>query len=274
MFELSRLLKLNPFRAKIAAFHDFERLLNWRLLRGSHLFPGPDGGTCINEAAIITAGHPYRPVRAIDDCPVSFSRSIATYALFLNDLIEGDDLRSRVLMPFVTRLDGSADSAESEKRRAELMVLRTASAILAPALLRHGWFEASERLRTIRTLGGAIDVVREVLASSKKAPFFPPSWMSQALSDIADGAHACLHGDFTEAAKNAAIVAATVAQGMQRTSRRNGRRVLTRIYREAGNILDAALEIGSRGKVIGGAEAVARLEKAKRKLMPIGFLPV
>ncbi len=30
----------------------FDHILNWRLLPGSHAFPGPDGGTCINEAAV------------------------------------------------------------------------------------------------------------------------------------------------------------------------------------------------------------------------------
>ena len=34
----------------------FEHILNWKLLRGSHEFPGKDGGTCINEAAIVAAG--------------------------------------------------------------------------------------------------------------------------------------------------------------------------------------------------------------------------
>jgi hypothetical protein len=34
----------------------FETILNWKLLDGSHDFPGPDGGTCINEAAIVAAG--------------------------------------------------------------------------------------------------------------------------------------------------------------------------------------------------------------------------
>ena len=50
---------------------DFGRLLNWRILRGSHEFPGPDGGTCVNEAAIVAAGYPYTRC-GIDDCPASF----------------------------------------------------------------------------------------------------------------------------------------------------------------------------------------------------------
>ena len=38
MFDFNRLLNLNPFRASV----DFDRMLNWKLLRGSHEFPGPD----------------------------------------------------------------------------------------------------------------------------------------------------------------------------------------------------------------------------------------
>jgi hypothetical protein len=37
---------------------DFGHILNWKLLPGSHKFPGPDGGTCINEAAVLACGFP------------------------------------------------------------------------------------------------------------------------------------------------------------------------------------------------------------------------
>src|SRR5258708_11381414 len=137
MFELKKFLNLNSFRAMGVAFADFDKILNWKLLRGSHVFPGPDGGTCVNEAAVVVAGHPYRAVRSIEDCPASFSRPAAAYALFLNDLIENDALRARALMPFVTRLEGSADKSETEKARTELIVLRTPTPLLAPPLLLH-----------------------------------------------------------------------------------------------------------------------------------------
>ena len=54
MFDLNRLLNAMSFRAGATA--DFQRMLDWKLLRGSNEFPGPDGGTCINEAAIVAAG--------------------------------------------------------------------------------------------------------------------------------------------------------------------------------------------------------------------------
>ena len=31
----------------------FDYMLNWKLKEGSHPFPGNDGGTCINEVAIV-----------------------------------------------------------------------------------------------------------------------------------------------------------------------------------------------------------------------------
>jgi hypothetical protein len=264
MFELKKFLNLNSFRAFGAAFADFDKILDWKLLRGSHYFPGPDGGTCINEAAIVAAGHPYRAVRSIEDCPASFSRSAATYAMFLNDLIETDELRRRVLMPFVTRLEGSADGPEAEKERAALIVLRTASTLLAPALLRHGFFEASEKLRVIGSPSDLIGLSQGLFGATESRPT-PPSWMNQALSELADAAYACLRNDFVGAAKCAAIVAANVAQGMQRTSLRRGHRAMARVYHQAGDILGSALKLGKQGDALGIVEATERLNEVRRK---------
>ena len=47
----------------------FEHILNWKLKTGSHIFPGKDGGTCINEAAIVAAGFPYERVSRIEAMP-------------------------------------------------------------------------------------------------------------------------------------------------------------------------------------------------------------
>jgi hypothetical protein len=58
----------------MAAMDRFDHILNWTLKQGSHVFPGKDGGTCINEAAVVAAGFPYRPVRTVDDMPGCFSR--------------------------------------------------------------------------------------------------------------------------------------------------------------------------------------------------------
>src|ERR1700752_1118141 len=133
MFDLTRLL--NALSACSVAPASFRRWLEWKLLRGSHEFPGPHGGTCVNEAAMVAAGYPYRPVYRVKDLPTSFSRPIAMLALCLNDTLD-DDLRQELMRPFVTRLAGSADSPAIEMRRAELMLERTVADILAPALAR------------------------------------------------------------------------------------------------------------------------------------------
>jgi hypothetical protein len=93
----------------------FDHILNWRLKQGSHTFPGKDGGTCINEAAIVAAGFPYRPVRSVEDMPECFSRPICRLAMQLND--EASDEERQQLLPFVTRL-ACADTAEVERQRA------------------------------------------------------------------------------------------------------------------------------------------------------------
>src|SRR5436190_6333922 len=129
MFEFRRLLTGMAFDRST----EFQRFLQWKLLRGSHQFPGPDGGTCINEAAVVAAGYPYRPVYSVKDLPPSFSRPLAMFALCINDTV-GDALRQELLLPFVTRLDGSADTAEVEMKRARLILERTVVEILLPML--------------------------------------------------------------------------------------------------------------------------------------------
>src|SRR5919205_225227 len=92
----------------------FDHILNWKLKRGSHLFPGPDGGTCINEAALIAAGFTYQPIAIVQQMPSCFSRPICRLAMLLNDSVS-DGERQR-LLPFVTRL-ACADTWEIEQER-------------------------------------------------------------------------------------------------------------------------------------------------------------
>ncbi len=93
---------------------EFNTILNWKLKYGSHTFPGPDGGTCINEAAIVAAGFPYQAVRSVEDMPECFSRPICRLAMTLNDW--ADDKQRQQLLPFVTRL-ACADTPEIERER-------------------------------------------------------------------------------------------------------------------------------------------------------------
>jgi hypothetical protein len=94
----------------------FNHILNWTLKRGSHTFPGKEGGTCINEAAIVAAGFPYQPVRSVQDMPDCFSRPICALAMQLND--EASDEERQYLLPFVTRLACADTPAVEQKREA------------------------------------------------------------------------------------------------------------------------------------------------------------
>src|SRR5687768_10979300 len=54
---------------RMVAMDGFDHLLNWKLKVGSHAFPGKDGGTCINEAALVAAGFEYRSISAVEEMP-------------------------------------------------------------------------------------------------------------------------------------------------------------------------------------------------------------
>jgi hypothetical protein len=99
----------------MATVEEFNHLLNWKLKAGSHPFPGKDGGTCINEAALIAAGFESKPIRWVEEMPGAFSRPICRFAMLLNDSACEND-RQR-LLPFVTRL-ACADTPEIEGERA------------------------------------------------------------------------------------------------------------------------------------------------------------
>ncbi|HEX2552571.1 MAG TPA: hypothetical protein VHL98_02645 [Microvirga sp.] len=100
----------------------FDHLLDWSLKAGSHAFPGPAGGTCINEAALVAAGFAYREIRTAEEMPPCFSRPICRFAMLLNDLA-GDDDRQR-LMPYVLRL-ACADTPAVERLRAAFIEQQT-----------------------------------------------------------------------------------------------------------------------------------------------------
>src|SRR3954454_23827654 len=86
----------------MAAMDGFDHILNWTLKAGSHPFPGKDGGTCINEAALVAAGFEYRPICRVREMPECFSRPICRFAMWLNDM--ASDTERQRLLPFVTRL--------------------------------------------------------------------------------------------------------------------------------------------------------------------------
>src|SRR5688572_30132444 len=103
----------------------FDHILNWTLKVGSHPFPGKDGGTCINEAAIVAACFKYQPVMRVKDMPNCFSRPICKLAMKLND--NASDADRQRLLPFVTRL-ACADTPEMEAKRAAFIKTQNVTA--------------------------------------------------------------------------------------------------------------------------------------------------
>lgn len=139
---------------------DWNNIINWKLLVGSHEFPGPDGGTCINEAAIVAAGFQYKSVSSVMDCPPCFSRVLGAYAIKLNDCLP-DDLRQDLLMPFVTRLAGTADTSRIERQRFDFISLGLIRTVL-PITLR-GWRDdLADKCEYVTNYNQAIDVVNSV----------------------------------------------------------------------------------------------------------------
>src|SRR5215207_7152250 len=100
----------------------FDHILNWKLKEGSHRFPGKDGGTCINEAALVASGFYFRPIRRVENMPECFSRPICHLAMQLND--SARDAERQRLLPFVARL-ACADTPEIDGERASYIEAHT-----------------------------------------------------------------------------------------------------------------------------------------------------
>ncbi len=115
----------------------------------------PDGGTCINEAALVAAGFPYKAIRAAEQMPECFSRPICRFAMRLNDL--ADDEERQRLLPFVTRL-ACADSPEVEKRRADYINLHADKCSLRLHLYGRTAFDSDKGLRVLE---GALAIGRQ-----------------------------------------------------------------------------------------------------------------
>ena len=238
------------------AFAQFERMLDWKLLRGSHEFPGPDGGTCVNEAALVAAGYPYRAVYSVQDLPASFSRPIAMLALCLNDTVE-DEQRQKLLLPFVTRLAGSADTPAVEMQRARAILERAIRDVLLPALRQAGHADASDYDRLIGKRWTAAE-----LATALRS--LRGSLIRRSLIAACDHAYnaACQldAGRFTEVVFCAFLTMREIA-GFE-GARGNA------IYDQAAELLDQALAIGKQATVETQGVVDKRMQEARRRPAP------
>ena len=236
---------------------DITAVLNWKLLAGSHKFPGPDGGTCINEAAIVVAGLQYRPVGSAGDCPSSFSQPIAAYAIALNDRMP-EDLRQELLLPFVTRFAGSSDAHVIERKRTDLIALRTTTDVLSlvlRTLKREELARLCEGAKNARQAHAAAAQVRDALRAPAVDATTSAVYVAAASYADAD------YGDVAAAITYAANTAAAAAHaGVTAADRRQ-------IWIQAAGILDAALRIGKHAEPIERSAIVQRAEEAKHRIV-------
>jgi hypothetical protein len=249
---------------------DFNRILNWKLLAGSHEFPGPDGGTCINEAAIVAAGFAYREIGSPEDCPPCFSRTLAAYALSLNDRIQDDELRQKLLMPFVTRLAGSADGDAVEELRAAHIIGAIVGRVLPPALEFTGLFNVAMACRSARSIeqtraamAVSVEVIEKMIRSDENlsSVFDDPLLMvADALRDLLlyeswGKTQPMLH------AGDLAAYADTILHGRQGAKKTS---VVESRFAAAAAILGEALDTGKQADAIATETILSRFEKAKR----------
>lgn len=248
---------------------DFNRILNWKLLAGSHEFPGSDGGTCINEAAIVAAGFPYRRIGSIADCPPCFSRPLAAYALSLNDGIGDSELRQRLLMPFVTRLAGSADRFEIEQERVKTILLRIVTRLLPQSIESYGRADEALACRSATDLATAADAMHRALDAvcgivSGNAAFVRKR--QDYLEGISGLVSAFVYYNderrLAEAAAHSASAAIASISLRDWNHARYAER--KRDFALAAAFLDEALKIGNRAEPVEADELAARFTRAKQ----------
>jgi len=249
-------------RAQTSPAFDFGRLLNWKILRGSHEFPGPDGGTCVNEAAIVAAGYAYTPVRRIDDCPASFSRPLALYAMCLNEIVLDDGLRQELLLPFVSRLAGAADAPDVDMARVALILQRTVAEIVPDAFDWVGRSREARRCRTVTTADEAVAVVKALMGQEWRG-----ARLSGLMSSLSMATEDYLAARAIDVAQYSGTAIADVAEIIGSVGGRGAAKAAENAYRRGAAILDGALKIGNRAEPIAIDVVAQRMDTVKRSAM-------
>jgi hypothetical protein len=166
--------------------YDLTKLARFNLSAGSHKQPNDNGDVCLMEAAIIAAGFEHRAVRSPYACPECFSRVIAQYAIALNDRMP-DKLRNQLLIPFIPRVAGTADTDAKERQRILSIVqaitrLERMRIVLDPHISTHDHITAMSQVlemsfrefKQTRQWQNATIILKEVIQLGKHIPF-PPS---------------------------------------------------------------------------------------------------
>jgi hypothetical protein len=163
---------------------------------------------------------------------------IASYAIRLNDAMP-DDQRQHLLMPFVTRLAGTADTPEKEIERARYIAIQTVKRIMPDGL----------RLEGRETQPLQCELIDEVNAAPMTAARFA-IWAAEVAQNSAQAA-------------DAAYVAADATAGYAAAFDHvfAGRA----IFPIATAILEEAIKLGNQAEPIEVARVVSRMEAIKEK---------
>ena len=236
-------------------------LCDWQLKTGSHKWPGPDGGTCINEAAIIAAGFAYKSVASASDCPPCFSPVISAYLIAVNDRMR--DAPRQKLMPFVTRLSGSADTPDVERLRLEYIVIETVRRIVAMAMDAAGLTDQAAKCRAVKTFAEAAATAANAAADAAKAAATAAKYAATAAKYAAMAATAAKYA-VTAAkaaidAKYAAKYAATAATASAATA------AVAAIDDHCIAIVEGALAIGNQATDMDAILVAERMNKIRNR---------
>ena len=175
--------------------HDLTKFLDFRLAAGGHVSPDGLGNVCATEAAIIAAGLEYRPVGGAHALPSCFSRVIGQFVIHLNDEMP-DDVRQR-LLPFVTRLAGTAASPDVEFARGDFLaglcerppISRAVSSLHRQLLLVRTANNAAVEFAARSDWDGALKALDHLLAIGAKPPSVNVDIAVQRLSEAREAAH-------------------------------------------------------------------------------------
>jgi len=244
--------------------YNFDHIVNWKLLAGSHDFPGPDGGTCINEAAIIAAGFEYKKVKSAADCPPCFSPVLSAYAIGVNDLLP--DSKRQKLMKFVMRLSGSADTPEMELKRKSYIAEMTIRKIVPIALRATGIADLEpyalrcEQEGSVEAAHAAYEAAHAAYEAACAALAARYAYAAYEAALAARYAYAAGAADGAAGAADRAAGAADRAAGA--ADRAGDDKDV--IYDHCINILEGAFNIGKQAEVMDTALVIDRLESIKK----------
>lgn len=210
----------------------FDNILNWQLLAGSHDFPGPSGGTCINEAAIVAAGFEYQQILTSNDMPECFSRPISSLAMSLNDYLPND--KRQRLIKYVYRLSGTKD---------ELLI-------------------ENKRKKIIRDMmyAGMLRIVTEI--EDPLFAEFRQEWID-VLNDETKRASMVLYGELIHELRLAVFTIFDDPLQIAMRRQEAADDVIEQLAQLGTDVLDAVLAIGNRAEPIEPALICTRLENAK-----------